>query len=42
MNPKLSGEFNYSANSLDPSGTQIIVHEKPTVRGTWAAHGVKG
>ena len=48
MNPKLSGydqlhgELNYNATPLDPPGTQIIVHEKPTVRGTWAAHVVKG
>ena len=47
MNPKLSGysqlhgEFNYNATPLVPPVTQIIVHEKPTVRGTWAAHGVK-
>ena len=47
MNPKLSGYaqlhgwFNYNATPLDPPGTQIVVHEKNTVRGTWAAHGVK-
>ena len=48
MNPKLSGydqlhgEFNYNATPLAPPGTQVIVHEKPTVRVTWASHGVKG
>ena len=48
MNPKLSGyaqlygEFKYNAITLAPPGTHIIVHEKPTVRGTWASHGVKG
>ena len=48
MNPKLSGyaqlhgEFNYNATPLDPPGTQIIVHEKPTVRETLSEHGVKG
>ena len=48
MNPKLSGyaqlhgEFNYNATSLAPPGTQVIIHEKPTVRGAWASHGVKG
>ena len=48
MNPKLSGydqlhgEFNYNATPLAPPSTQIIVREKPTVRGTWADHGVKG
>ena len=48
MNPKLSGyaqlhrEFNYNATPLAPPGTQVIIHGKPTVRGTWAPHGVKG
>ena len=48
MNPKLSGyaqlhgEFNYNATPLDPPGTQVIFHGKPTVRGTWESHGVKG
>ena len=48
MNPKLSryaqlhGEFNYDATTLAPPGTQVIIHENPTVVGTWAYHGVKG
>ena len=48
INPKLSGydqlhgEFNYNATPLAPPDTQIIVHEKPTVRGTWEENGVKG
>ena len=48
MNPKLSGYAqlhggsNYTAAPLALPGTQVIIHEKPTVRGTWAAHGVKG
>ena len=48
MNPKLygyaqlHGEFNYNAMPLAPPGTQVIIHEKPTVRGAWASHGVKG
>ena len=48
MNPKLSGyaqlhgELNYDATTLAPLGTQVIIHEKSTVRGTWASHGVKG
>ena len=43
MNPKLSGyaqlhgEFNYNTTPLDPPGTKIIVHEKPTLREIWAA-----
>ena len=48
MNPKISGyaqlhgEFNYNATPLAPPGTQVIIHEKPTLRGTWSPHGVKG
>ena len=48
MNPKLSGyaqlhgEFSYNATPLAPTRTQVIIHEKPTVRGTWAPHGEKG
>ena len=48
MNPKLSeyaklhGEFNYDATPLALPGTQVIIHEKPTVRVTCASHGVKG
>ena len=48
MNPKLSGcaqlhgEFNYNAMPLAPPGTQVIIHEKTTVRVTWASYGVKG
>ena len=42
MNPKLSGyaklhgEFNYNATPLAPPGTQVTIHENPTVRGTWS------
>ena len=47
IKPKLSGyaqlhgEFNYDATPLAPHGTQVIIHKNPTVRGTWASHGVK-
>ena len=47
MNPKLSGYaqhrwvFNYNATPLAPPGTQVIIHEKPTVRVTWSSYGVK-
>ena len=46
-NPKLSGyaqlhgDFNYNVNPLSPPSTQIIVHKKPRLRGTWVAHVVK-
>ena len=48
MNPKLSGYaqlygvFNYNATPLALPGRQVIIQEKPDVRGTWASHGVKG
>ena len=48
MNPKLSGyaqlhrEFNYNTTPIAPPGTQVVIHEKPTVKGTWESHGVKG
>ena len=48
MKPKLSGyaqlhgEFKYGATPLAPLGTQLIIHEKQTLRGMWASHGVKG
>ena len=48
MTPKLSGYaqlhggFNYNATPLAPPDTQVIINEKPTVRGTWAPHGFKG
>ena len=48
MNPKLSayaqieGEFDYNRTPLAPPGTRVVVHEKPTDRGSWEAHGVDG
>ena len=47
MKPKLSGyaqlhgEFNYNTTPLARHGIQVIINEKPAVRGTWASHGVK-
>ena len=47
MNPKISGydqlhgEFSYNSTPVAPPGTQVIFHEKSTVRGTWASHVVK-
>ena len=48
MNPKLSGyaqlhgEFNYNSTPLALPITQVVIHGKPSVRGTWASHRVKG
>ena len=47
MKPKLSeyaqlnGDFNYDATPLAVPGTQVIINEKPTVRGMWESYGVK-
>ena len=46
MNRKLSGyaqlhgELNYNATPLAPTGTQIIVHDKPSIREIWEINGV--
>jgi hypothetical protein len=48
INPRLSayaqlhGAFDYNRTPLAPPGTRVLVHEKPAVRGTWAAHAVDG
>ena len=41
MNPRLSahaqvhGAFDYNLTPLAPPGTLVLVHEKPSARGTW-------
>ena len=46
LNPKLSahallnGPYDFNATPMAPPGSKIIVHEKPALRGTWAAHAV--
>ena len=46
ISPKLSvyaqlhGAFDFNATTLVPLGTQIIAHEKPTVRGIWVTKGI--
>lgn len=48
MNPKLSayaqieGEFSFNRTPIAPPGTRVVVHEKPSNRGSWDAHGVDG
>jgi hypothetical protein len=48
INPKLSayaqigGAFDYNATPLAPPGTKIVIHEKPSVQGSWAPHGLDG
>lgn len=48
MNPKLSayaqifGPFDYNRTPLAPAGTRAIIHDKPSNRESWAAHGLDG
>ena len=48
LNPKLSayaqleGTFDFTCTPLAPTGTRVIIHEKPTNRQTWAPHGTDG
>ena len=48
INPRISaevilnGQFNYGRTPLAPPGTRVIVHEAPSVRKAWDAHGVDG
>ena len=39
---QLFGKHDYLNVPLAPPGMRIVVHEPPSVRGTWANHGVKG
>jgi hypothetical protein len=48
INPRLSayiqlnGTFDYNATPMAPPGTQVLLHEKPSVLGSWALHGEEG
>ena len=48
INPRLSawsqihGIFDFNRTPLAPPGTRVLVHEKPTLRGTWSPHAVDG
>ena len=35
-------QFDFRAHPIAPAGTKVIIHDKPTARGTWAPHGVIG
>ena len=39
---QVNGEFNYNRTPLAPPGVRVLVHQKPTVRETWAPHAVEG
>ena len=46
MNQKVSahaqihGSFGFNATPLAPPGTKIVIHEKPSVRGSWSLRGI--
>ena len=46
LNPKLSahallnGPYDFNTTPMAPPGSKIRVHEKPALRGTWAAHAI--
>jgi hypothetical protein len=48
INPQLSaqahinGSFDFNRTPLAPPGTKVLIHEKPSTRGTWAPHAVEG
>ena len=48
INPQLSahaqihGAFDFNRTPLGPPGTRVLVHEKPSVRQSWAPHAVDG
>ena len=48
INPTLSahaqihGQFNFNATPFAPPGTKVIVHQKPTIRKSWAPQGKYG
>ena len=48
MNPKLSayakihGYFDFNATPLAPPGTKIVIHEKPSIIGSWSLRGIDG
>lgn len=36
------GAFDFAAHPVAPAGTKIIIHDKPTIRASWAPHGTHG
>jgi hypothetical protein len=48
LHPQLSsyahvhGLFDYNRTPLAPPGIRVLIHEKPSTRGTWAPHAVHG
>ena len=36
------GAFNFAQHPIAPVGTKVLIHDKPSVRASWAPHGVSG
>ena len=36
------GPFDFAAHPIAPAGTKVVVHDKPSVRASWATHGTPG
>ena len=36
------GAFNFAQHPIAPAGTRVLRHDKPSVRSSWAPHGVPG
>jgi hypothetical protein len=34
--------FDFLAHPIAPCGTQVLIHEAPTIRSSWAPHGISG
>jgi len=39
---QVHGTFDFNRTPLAPPGTRVLVHEKPSLRGTWSPHAVDG
>ena len=42
VHAQLHGLFNFNATPFAPPGTKVIIHQKPTVRKSWAPRGKDG
>ena len=39
---QIYGAYDFNKCPIGPPGTRVVVHNKPSVRGKWAPHGVDG
>ena len=38
----MEGNFDFNKTHLAPSGTKVIVYDKPNIRSIWYQHGLQG